>query len=194
MRDLQLHSVSENNYSDYSNESSLSGSGLMLKMMESKNDREHNTFLNKLKDLIKDGKIVVNGKNVKTMDDLDLNITVLKRFLFTRQKDTNPQLNSRERIKFLNSMSDKDIIAELKKINTMEELYELNDKINKERLEKNKNKPQKSKEEKKEKPKKEKKSESPKEKPVESKKKKAKTGGESNIMNSASSLQITEFH
>ena len=105
-------------------------------MISNKKSQMHDKFLDKIKSMLSDKKISVNSKIIQNEDD---NAQIIKRFLYGKISEENPQLSSFDKITMLNKMSDDEILNYTKKIKDFKELEKLNKEIKKKRDEKVKN-------------------------------------------------------
>ena len=87
----------------------------------------------KIKSMLSDKKISVNSKIIQNEDD---NAQIIKRFLYGKISEENPQLSSFDKITMLNKMSDDEISSDIKKIKNFKELIKLNKDIKQRRSEK----------------------------------------------------------
>ena len=133
VRKIKMISDNSDSSNSVSSDVSRSHSNALSRMISNKKSQMHDKFLNKLKSMLSDKLISIDNKILPDADD---NAEILKRFLYGKISEENPQLSSFDKITMLNKMSDDEISSDIKKIKNFKELIKLNKDIKQRRSEK----------------------------------------------------------
>ena len=130
-------SSSDSDSSKSSKSSQSSNGNALSRMISNKKSQLHDKFLSKIKSMLSDKLISLNSKVISDEDD---NAEIIKRFLYGKVSEENPQLSGFDKITMLNKMSDDEINEMLKKIKDFKDLVKLNKEIKQRREEKSESK------------------------------------------------------
>jgi hypothetical protein len=119
-----------NEYDDDSNESSddeisIGGSNLE-KLLNQRSEEQHLKLLKKIESFLEKKKIIINGFTIKNNEK---NIRILKRFIYRKTRDENPQLNSRETMDNILKNDSNELIEIFNNIKNYKELENLDEEI-----------------------------------------------------------------
>ena len=122
IRRLKEHTEDKTyNYNSDSNMSNELGKMLAVNN-KSKKDDLHQKFLDKIIELLTDGKLKKDSKNLYNKKTVKEDAQTIKSFLYRKEKEKHPEKSGFEHINDLNNMSDSEIAKAVKKIPDLSDL------------------------------------------------------------------------
>ena len=119
--------VEEDDSAESSDDDNFSIGGVDISnLLSQKSEEQHLKLLKKIESFLEKKKIVINGFTIKNNEK---NIRILKRFIYRKTRDENPQLNSRETMDNILKNDSNELIEIFNNINNYEELENLDDEI-----------------------------------------------------------------